>query len=242
MGPSRLHGCAAGRREISLDATANIPMLRAPGGAPAPGDGQAMPVDARAIGRTCNADRSSRPPHENRLRAAAGRRRIAGGGGRRRRRLRQRQSGGPRLARHHRRPDLHRPHQGRPHRARRASGDRAGIAGHHRHRRPLGLRLPRQCQGDAADHRQGEEDQRRRLHRVPPEPRRPARRLSADGDQGGHDRPRHRGLRPLAQGRGAVRRPRGAARHQSRSRSPCRPTSTRPSISTWRPRRWRPAR
>ena len=98
------------------------------------------------------------------------------------RRLRQRQPRGPRLARHHRRPDLHRPHQGRPHRARRAVDDRAGVADHHRHRRPLGLRLPRQRQGDAADHRQGEEDQRRRLHGVSPEPRRPARRLSADGD------------------------------------------------------------
>ena len=93
--------------------------------------------------------------------------------------------------------------------------DRAGIAGHDRHRRPLGLRLPRQRQGDAADHRQGEEDQRRRLHGVPPEPCRPAGGLSADGDQGGHDRPCHRGLGPLAQGRGALRRPRGTARHQS---------------------------
>ena len=192
--------------------------------------------------RKRNADRSSRPPQDNRLRSVAGRRCIAGRGGRRGRRLRQRQSRGPRLARHHRRPDLHRSHQGRPHRARRQVDHRAGIAGDDRHRRPLGLRLPRQCQGDATDHRQGEEDQCRGLHRVPPEPRRPAGGLSADGHQGGHDRAGHRRLRALGQGRGPVRRPRGPARHQSDlDCRAVRPRRAR-SISTWRPRRWRPAR
>ena len=48
----------------------------------------------------------------------------------------------------------------------------------------------------------------------PPEPCRTARRLSADGRAGRHDRDCHRGFRPLAQGGGTVRRTRGAARHQ----------------------------
>ena len=203
---------------------------------------------ARQIGalasmeRKRNADRSSRPPQDNRLRSVAGRRCIAGGGRRRGRRLRQRQSRGPRLAWHHRRPDLHRSHQGRPHRARRQVDHRAGIAGHDRHRRPLGLRLPRQCQGDATHHRQGEEDQCRGLHRVPAKPCRPAGGLSADGHPGGHDRACHRRFRPLGQGRGAVRRPRGAARHQSDLDCRAVRSRARPSISTWRRRRWRPAR
>ncbi len=93
--------------------------------------------------------------------------------------------------------------------------DRAGIAYNDGDRRALGFWLPRQCQGDGADHREGAQDQRRRLHGVSPEPRRPARRLSADGDRARHDRARHRRLRPVGEGRRAVRRPRGAARHQS---------------------------
>ena len=92
---------------------------------------------------------------------------------------------------------------------------RPGIADHDRDRRPLGFWLPRQRQGDGADDRKGEDRQRRRLHGVPPEPCRAACRLSPDGDAGGHDRHCHRRFRPLAETRRAVRRPRGAARHQS---------------------------
>ena len=92
---------------------------------------------------------------------------------------------------------------------------RSGIADHDRDRRPLGFWLPRQRQGDGADDREGEDRQRRGLHRVPPEPCRAARRLSDDGDAGRHDRHCHRQFRPLAETRRAVRRPRGKARHQS---------------------------
>ncbi len=92
---------------------------------------------------------------------------------------------------------------------------RAGIADHDRDRRPLGLRLSCQRQGDGADDRKGENRQRRGLHGVPAKPCRTARRLPADGDEGRHDRACHRRFRPLAQDRRAVRRPRGAARHQS---------------------------
>ena len=128
--------------------------------------------------------------------------------------MRQRQSRRPRLAWRDSGPDLYRPHQGRPHRARRQMDHRAGIADHDRHRRPLGFRLPRQRQGDGAHHREGEDRQRRRLHRVPAEPRRTSRRLSADGDAGGHDRDSHRRFRPLTKARRPVRRTRGAAWHQ----------------------------
>ena len=113
------------------------------------------------------------------------------------------------------RPDLYRPRQGRPYRARREMDHRPGIADHDRDRWPLGVRLPHQREGDGADHQQGEDRQRRCLHGVPPEPCRAARALSADGDARGHDRHRHRRFRPLAQARRALRRPRGAARHQS---------------------------
>ena len=59
-----------------------------------------------------------------------------------------------------------------------------------------------------------EDREYRRRNRFPPEPCRAARRLSADGGAGRHDRHCHRGFRPLAQSGGAVRRTRGAARHQ----------------------------
>ena len=63
-----------------------------------------------------------------------------------------------------------------------------------------------------------------------------------DGGEGRDDRPRHRRFRALAQGGGAVRRARGAARHQpDLDRHPLRPRRRR-SISTWRPRPRRPAR
>ena len=91
---------------------------------------------------------------------------------------------------------------------------RPGIADHDRDRRPLGLWLPRQRQGDGADDRKGEDRQCRGLHRVPAEPCRAARRLSDDGDARRHDRHCHRRFRPLAEARRAVRRPRGKARHQ----------------------------
>ena len=55
-----------------------------------------------------------------------------------------------------------------------------------------------------------EEEQRRRLHRVPPEPYRAPRLLPADGRGRGHDRHDHRRLRPLRQGRRPVRRRQGA--------------------------------
>ena len=139
-------------------------------------------------------------------------------------------------------PDLYRPHQGRPYRARREMDHRPGIADHDRDRRPLGLRLPRQRQGDGADHRQGQDRQCRGLHRVPPEPCRPARALSADGDARGHDRaspPPIPAARPNTSRRSAAAR-RGSA--PTRSRSRCPPISKRRSISTWRPRPSRPAR
>ena len=132
----------------------------------------------------------------------------------RRGRLRQRQSGGSRFPRHYRDPDLYRPHQGRPYRSRREMDHRAGIADHHRDRRPLGFWLSRQRQGDGADHRKGEDRQCRGLHGVPAKSRRPPRRLSDDGDARRHDRACDGGFRPFAQTRRAVRWPRGAARHQ----------------------------
>ena len=129
--------------------------------------------------RNSHADRPGRPSHAHRRGAAQGRRRVGGGSRRGGGRLRQRQSRRPRLARRDRDPDLYRPHQGRPYRARREMDHRAGIADHDRDRRPLGVRLSRQRQGDGADDREGEDRQRRRLHGVPPEPCRAARRLSA---------------------------------------------------------------
>ena len=111
-----------------------------------------------------------------------------------------------------------------------------------RRRRPLGVRLRRQRAGDAADHREGREEQRRRRDGVSPGPYRPAVELYADGGAGRHDRPHHRRLRALAQGGRAVRRARGAARHQPDfDGDPLRPRRRR-SISTWRPRPRRPAR
>ena len=86
------------------------------------------------------------------------------------------------------------------------------------------------------------EEQRRRRDGVSPGPYRPAVELYPDGGAGRHDRPDHRRLRALAQSGGAVRRARGAARHQpDLDGDPLRPRRRR-SISTWRPRPPRPAR
>ena len=157
-----------------------------------------------------------------------GRRRIRRGGPGGRRRLRQRQPRRPRFPRRHRDPDLHRPHQGRPHRARREVDHRAGIADHDRDRRPLGLWLPRQRQGDGTDDREGEDRQCRGLHRVPAKPCRAARRLSADGDARRHDRA---SPPPIPAARRSMSRRSAAARRGSapiRSRSRCPPISKRP--------------
>ena len=121
---------------------------------------------------------------------------------------------GHEFPRHYRDPDLHRPHQGRPYRSRRAMDHRAGIADHDRDRRPLGFWLSRQRQGDGADHRKGEDRQCRGLHGVPSESCRPPRRLPDDGHARRHDRACDRRFRPLAEARRTVRRSRGAARHQ----------------------------
>ncbi len=113
---------------------------------------------------------------------------------------------------------------------------------HDRDRRPLGVRLSRQCQGDGADDREGQDGERRGLHRVPAEPCRSPRRLSADGDARGHDWSCHGRIpagRPSMSHRSAAAR-RGSAPIRFRSRS--RPTSRLRFISTWRHRRSRPAR
>ena len=90
------------------------------------------------------------------------------------------------------------------------------FADHDRDRRPLGFRLHVVTErAMALTIEKARHSQRRRLHRVPPEPCRPARRLSADGDAGeGMIGLATADSRPFAQGSRAVRRPRGAARHQ----------------------------
>ena len=83
---------------------------------------------------------------------------------------------------------------------------------------------------DEAHHREGQEIQRRGNHHPAPEPRRPGRRLPADGGQGGHDRDHDGGLRPLSPR--PSRRSAGARRGSAptRSASPCRPISTAPFV------------
>ena len=72
--------------------------------------------------------------------------------------------------------------------------------------RPLGLRLRDRRACAEADHGKGGSAERRRLHDLPPEPCRAARRLSDHGRESRLHRHDDRRLRPLAQERGAVRR------------------------------------
>ena len=120
--------------------------------------------------------------------------------------------------------------------------DRAGVAGDDGHRWPLGLRLPRQCQGDAA-----RRSTRRKRRTSPPAPCF-ARAMSAGSPP----------IRLMAMKEGMIglatadsgRSPKVVAPFGGReARLGTNPISIAvpsdleaPSISTWRRRRWRPAR